>query len=111
MAVYPHLSAYPKENEALIMKVNQMILSHCGVDIVENRIVYLNKEYVRQDALDLNELLCISDKLFYKRNHLSKTIAECMEEVDVDLDGWIERTKEILNRPSVTPVRTKQCTA
>ena len=34
-----------------------------------------------------------------------------MEEVDVDLDGWIERTKEILNRPSVTPVRTKQCTA
>lgn len=111
MAVYPHLSAYPKENEALIMKVNQMILSHCGVDIVENRIVYLNKEYVRQDALDLNELLCISDKLFNKRNHLSKTIAECMEEVDVDLDGWIERTKEILNRPSVTPVRTKQCTA
>ena len=62
MAVYPHLSAYPKENEALIMKVNQMILSHCGVNIVENRIVYLNKEYVRQDALDLNELLCISDK-------------------------------------------------
>ena len=76
MAVYPHLSAYPKENEALIMKVNQMILSHCGVDIVENRIVYLNKEYVRQYALDLNELLCISDKLFNKRNHLSKTIAE-----------------------------------
>ena len=40
-----------------------------------------------------------SDKLFNKRNHLSKTIAECMDEVDVDLDGWIERTKEILNRP------------
>ena len=29
----------------------------------------------------------------------------------MDLDGWIERTKEILNRPSVMPVRTKQCTA
>ncbi len=84
--MYPHLSAYPKENEALVMKVNQIILAHCGVRVVKNRIVYLNKEYVRQDALDLNELLCISDKLFNKRNHLSKKIAECMDEVDVDLD-------------------------
>ena len=50
MAVYPHLSAYPKENAALVMKVNQIILAHCGVRVVENRIVYLNKEYVRQDA-------------------------------------------------------------
>ena len=74
-------------------------------------MVYLNKEYVRQDELDLNELLCMSDKLFNKRNHLSKTIDECMDEVDIDLDSWIERTKEILNRASVTPVRTKQCTA
>ena len=34
-----------------------------------------------------------------------------MDEVDIDLDRWIERTKEILNRTSITPVRTKQCTA
>ena len=111
MAVYPHLSAYPKENEALIMKINEIILSHCGIHVTQNRIVYLNKEYIRKESLDLNELLCISDKLFNKRNHLSKTIAECMDEVDIDLDRWIERTKEILNRTSITPVRTKQCTA
>ena len=111
MAGYPHLSAYPKESEALIMKINEIILSHCGIHVTQNRIVYLNKEYIRKESLDLNELLCISDKLFNKRNHLSKTIAECIDEVDIDLDRWIERTKEILNRTSITPVRTKQCTA
>ena len=93
MAVYPHLSAYPKESEALIMKINEIILSHCGIHVTQNRIVYLNKEYIRKESLDLNELLCISDKLFNKRNHLSKTIAECMDEVDIDLDRWIEITK------------------
>ena len=45
MAVYPHLSAYPKENEAFIMKVNQIILAHCGVNVIENRIVYLKAKY------------------------------------------------------------------
>ena len=103
MAVYPHLSAYPKESEALIMKINEIILSHCGIHVTQNRIVYLNKEYIRKESLDLNELLCISDKLFNKRNHLSKTIAECIDEVDIDLDRWIERTKEILNRTSIIP--------
>ena len=38
MAVYPHLSAYPKENEALIMKINEIILSHCGIHVTQNRI-------------------------------------------------------------------------
>lgn len=110
-AIYPHLSAYPKENEAMTMKINQMILAHCGIQVIENWIVYLNKEYIRQDTLDLDALLLTSDKLFNKRNHLSRSIQECMDEIDIDLDAWIERTKTILNQKKVQSTRTKQCTA
>ncbi|MBQ0066345.1 MAG: DUF2779 domain-containing protein, partial [Firmicutes bacterium] len=38
-AIYPHLSASPKENVALVMKINREICAHCGVNIVENEII------------------------------------------------------------------------
>lgn len=111
LAIYPFLNAYPKENEALIMKINQMILEHNGVHIIENRVLYLNKEYVRKETLDLKELFLCSDKLYNRRNHLSKTIQEYMDEINLDLDTWIEKTKKIMEAHSMRPKRTKQCTA
>lgn len=111
LAIYPFLSAYPKENEAYVLKINQIICEHAGVHIVENEILYLNKEYVRQDTLDLDQLFFRSSQFFNKRNHLSKTIQECMDELDFDLDAWIDRTKEIMAKNNTLPCRSKQCTS
>ncbi|MDO4466038.1 MAG: DUF2779 domain-containing protein [Bacillota bacterium] len=110
-AIYPHLSAYPKENVALVMKINREIASHCGISIIENEIVYLNKDYIREESLDVHKLLSSSDRLFNKRNNLGKTIEEYMEAIDFDLDENIELTKQVLSSPSPEMPRTKLCTA
>lgn len=110
-AIYPHLSAYPKESESLTMKINQEIAKHLGILIVENLVLYLNKDYLREDMLDLDQLLLVSDSLFNKRNKQSKTIKECMERHTFDLDAWIDEVNKLVNLESYEMDRNKQCTA
>lgn len=110
-AIYPYLSAYPKETEATIMKINMQIAKSCGVDIVEHEIIYLNKDYVRQDTLELDKLLQRSDMLFNRRNRQSKTIDECIENASFDLDSWIEEVSDVLSGDVPETKRTKKCTS
>ncbi len=107
---YPFLSATPKEHEALFMKINHEILHHCGIDVTSYRIVYLNKEYVRQDELEIHSLFLESDSLFNKRNHIGKDVFTCFESIDLDLESWIEETKQVLESPCQNSTRSKQCT-
>lgn len=111
-AIYPHLSAYPKESEALVMKVNAMIAEQAGIPIVKNRIIYLNRDYVRNDALDVHTLLRDTDRLFNRRNNLHLTIQMCMDKLDFDLDEWIKKTHaEIRQKTAPATKRTKRCTS
>lgn len=112
LAIYPHLSAYPKESEATLMKIDQMIAAKNGISITEHKIIYINKDYIRQDTLDVHDLLRESDQLFNRRNKLHHTIAECIANCEIDLDQWIDTTQELLDvsRPPHYE-RTKQCTA
>ena len=111
MAMYPYLSAYPKESESLMMKINQEICAHCGVNLVENRIVYLNKDYVRQEDLDVNQLFEVSDCLFNRRNNLGKPICELMEKIDLHLEEWILRTSQLIEGECPEVCRSKNCTS
>ena len=110
-AIYPHLSAYPKESEALLIKLNMIIAKKVGIEISENEILYLNKQYIRQDYLDLNEFLITSTYLFNRRNKPSKTIAECMDAYQFDLDEWIDTVKTLVQKPCCTSQRSKKCTS
>lgn len=110
-AIYPFLSAYPKESESLLMKINTEILSHCGISVVEHEIVYLKKDYVRQDKLDLNELFGMSDCLFNRRNNPGKSIVELMDKIDLNLEEWIQETRDIVEGECPEVCRTKNCTA
>ncbi len=112
LAIYPYLNAFPKEKEARLMKINTYILEKLGISICENRILYLNKDYVRKDALNLDELFLMSDQLYNRRNHLNLTIQECMDKEDIDLDDLIDKTKAILESENrVICKRSKKCTS
>ncbi len=110
-AIYPHLSAYPKESEAVVMKINKTIASHLGIDIVEHTILYLNKDYVRKDGLDLHSCFLESDCLFNRRNRIGKTIDECMDHIELDLDAWIDEVIECVSSENIEPVLSKTCTS
>lgn len=109
-AIYPLLSAYPKEFEAVKMKVNQMICRSVGIDIVKHEILYINKDYVRHGELDLDECLIITDRFFNRKNHPGRNIDEVIEELEIDLDTWIDQTNQVLSLPSVETIRSKTCT-
>ena len=110
-AIYPYLSAYPKESEALVMKINQMICAHCGISIKNHEIVYLDKDYVREGQLSLENLFSTSDCLFNRRNHLGKSIQKCMDQLEVNLDEWIESVQKLLNGACPKAMRSKNCTS
>ncbi len=111
-AIYPYLSAFPKESEAMVMKVNRDIAAKCGISIVEHEIIYLNKDYVRQEVFDGNQCLLRSHCLFNRKNKLAHSIEEYMERISYDLDRWIDETTAIIemeNQPETK--RSKTCTA
>lgn len=112
MAIYPHMSAYPKESEALVMKIDTEIAQHAGINITAHRVLFINKDYKRGKDLDLDALFCMSDKLCNKRNKLNHTIDYYMEKQHYDLDAWIEQTQALMD-VSKPPAykRCKQCTA
>ena len=111
MAIYPFLSAYPKESEALLMKINKEICAHCGINIVENRIVFLNKDYVRQNELNISELFGMSDCLFNRRNNLGKSIEELMDKIELNLEDWICLTAKVVESECPQACRSKNCTS
>lgn len=110
-SVYPHLSAFPKENDAVVMKINDTVAKTLGIDIIDHEIIYLNKDYIREDSLDLRQCLLHANQFFNRRNRLNKTIQECIDALDFDLDEWIDTTKAILAQEEPEAIRTKKCTA
>ncbi len=111
-ATYMYLNSYPKESESLIMKINQQIAASIGIQISQHQIFYLNKEYVRQDQLDIQSCFLTSNQLFNRKNKLNKTIEQCMEEQIFDLDTWISQTQEVVNMEQPPEMqRSKQCTS
>ncbi|MBQ0065834.1 MAG: DUF2779 domain-containing protein, partial [Firmicutes bacterium] len=78
---------------------------------VENEIIYINKDYIRQEELNIKELLSSSDRLFNKRNNIGKTIEEYINKLEFDLEENIEATKAILEGEEPQMLRSKLCTA
>ena len=60
-AIYPYLSCYPRESEAFRMKLNDLIAQKAGISIVSHEIIYIQKDYVRKEDLDLHSLLVKGD--------------------------------------------------
>ncbi len=112
LAIYPFLSAFPKENEACKMKIDRMIAASLGIEIIRNQIVYINKDYIRQEQLDVDQLFCRSHLFFNRRNHLMNSIDTCIEEQEIDLDTWILNTKNWIEQEELEePLRTRKCTS
>ncbi|GJM57755.1 DUF2779 domain-containing protein [uncultured Dubosiella sp.] len=109
---YPYLSAAPRESEIDHIKIDTEIIKRLGYAVQDIYCVYLNKEYVRRDSLDIDRLFLKSGHLFNRRGKpCQKTIMEMVDEIEIDLDDLIEKTNSILSSPAMAPERTKACTA
>lgn len=112
LAIYPHLTSYPKEHEAYVIKINQLIAASVGIPITENQIFYLNKDYVFEDELNIQECFLVTDKLCNRKNKLNKSIRDCVEALQFDLDAWIDEVENLLKQEEPPVIeRSKNCTS
>ncbi len=110
-AIYPYLSCFPRENEAFRMKLNALIAQKAGILITSHEVVYVQKDYVRKEALDISSFLARTDCFFNRRNNPSKNIDECINALQVDLDLCIDKTEQIVSQKDIHMERNKNCTA
>lgn len=110
-AIYPYLSCFPRESEALRMKLNALIAQKAGVNICRHEIVYIRKDYIRKESLDISALLERGTCFFNRRNNPSRPIQTCLEELDVDLDALITETQSVLSKDNLCMERNRKCTA
>ena len=108
--IYPFLSSYPKEFESKKMKMNQIICEKNGIHIVDTKIIYLNKDYIRKDALVIEECLLMGNMFFNKRNNPSKNVQEAINETEIDLDSLIDEVDSLFNGEEPVMKRNKKCT-
>lgn len=110
-AIYPYLNSTVHESEALRFKLNQMIAKQCGINIVSHEVILIQKDYVRQESLDLDSLFFRSDCFFNRRNHPSKPIQEVLDALNPDLETMIQDANVLFEQEAITMQRNKQCTA
>ena len=82
-AIYPYLSCYPRENEAFRMKINDLIAQKAGILIVSHEIIYIQKDYVRKEELDLHSLLVKGDCFFNRRNNQRISMRVCKPSMSI----------------------------
>lgn len=109
--IYPFLSAYPKEHEAIKMKINYLICQKCLIDVKEIKIVFINKDYEREKEINIDALLSSSNTLFNKRNNPAKNVMDYFEGIDMDLDELIDQTYQSIYGECPKLKRSKNCTS
>ena len=110
-AIYPYLNCTVRESEALRFKLNQLIAKQSGIDIISHEVLLIQKEYVRQETLDLDSLFFRSDCFFNRRNHPSKPIQEVLDAMELDLDEMIQNADLLFDQEAIPMERNKNCTA
>lgn len=110
-AIYPHMSGCPQHDLAWRMKIIKEVAARCGIDIVKQEVVWINKDYVRQEDLDLDQLFSIGDCLFGRRSRSGTPIETLLEETDLDLDALIDQATQMLQSPCPEPNLGRSCHA
>ncbi len=111
-AIYPILSANPTENLIEMMALDQWILEGMGIHVKKHKIVYLNREYVRNGDLNPDELFIEGRHLLRKSGTpYEKTIDDQIAEYlsENDLEKKIRQAKQVLNEEDAVPVRNRYC--
>ena len=97
-------SIYVSEDESLNMSFCKYVLNNLGVEIRDVYLLYLNKEYVRQDKLDDEQLWLLTDS--FKKDKRSKKISEYLKKLDLDHDDILEQMK---NYSDDQPLEINRC--
>ena len=81
-----YVGLYPKVFEASFYYDNLWVLKANGIEVNNVFIVYLNKDYVREDELDPDKLFNITTELFNSKNNPTLPIKEALKSIDYEMN-------------------------
>lgn len=109
---YTFRSCYPKEHEARRMAVDMQVLQHCGIVVDDIYAIHLRADYVRQEELNVKELLVITDALYNGKNRPHRGLRELIEKESqsLDLDAIIDELHATEALEKLSSKRSHVCT-
>ncbi|MEG0841970.1 MAG: DUF2779 domain-containing protein [Erysipelotrichaceae bacterium] len=107
---FTYASCWPKEHEVVAIADTCWVLHQLGINIQHLYAIHLNAMYVRQEELDVDQLLVISPSLYNSKNKANHTIDEKVKLAYRDLDPILKQMEMTLEKKTIVAKRTKICT-
>lgn len=107
---FSYVSCYPKEGEAQTIFDHLEVLRLLDISVNTVKIVHLNAEYIRQDTLEVDDLLQVSSYLFNHKNKPHHTIEELLSKCNRNIPKMIQKLNACNDQEMVESKRTNVCT-
>ncbi len=103
------ISVLPKDDDIQYYTYTVWVLLQLGFNINEIKIVHLNKDYVREENLDVNQLLCINDTFYNSKGKPTRNITKTILHRLVDLSPLVSGMDEVAALKELRLEKSKQC--
>lgn len=100
----------PKEDEAYTYRLNLWVLEGLSIPIADVRVIHLNPDYIRQEELDPDALLIISDHFYNEAGHPGRSISSALNRCSLDPETMLNKMEALLAGPEPESIRTNRCT-
>ncbi len=103
------LTLLPKDEDLHYYSSHIWTLEQLGLDVGEIYIIHLNKGYMRQNELDVDELFMVSDCFYNPKGNPSHNISERVKRRISDLRPVLKRMSEVEKLESFPTIKGKNC--
>lgn len=101
-----YIGPYPKESDFAYYALLYEVLRQNHIMIIDAKVIHLNKAYVRDGELDVDQLFTISDVLYSEKHKPTLPLFEALQHHSYDLSELIDQ----MNTPHYDqPKRTSKC--
>lgn len=107
---FMYASCYPKEGEAQTMADHIEVLRLLNISTKNIYCIHLNAEYIRQDSLDVEQLLIVNANLYNHKNKVHKKINDLVKQYNRNIPKAIQNIKSLMEKESVDKERSNVCT-
>ncbi|MDD2592131.1 MAG: DUF2779 domain-containing protein [Erysipelotrichaceae bacterium] len=101
---------YPKEDNIQYIADNMWVLNKLSITVNNVMIMHFNANYVREENIDYQKLMVITERVYNHNNHPSKIINESIKNKTRDLSLIIKAIRDFDVTKLKAPRREKKCT-
>ena len=105
-----NIANFPKDDDVMYYVYNVWVLEKLGLKINEISIIHLNKNYVRKDELDVNELFIESYDFYNVKGNVSCNIKKLINRRMFDIGDALKRMTHVATLDDLEYKKNKMCT-